>query len=297
MASLVFEMGKLDVKITTKNSDNDELSPPKSVLIASPIDMGTYPVMLLLHGFFLRNNYYQQLIQHIASHGFIVVAPQLFNIIPQSSMEDVESAASVTNWLSVGLQSLLPNGVNANFEKVVLAGHSRGGHAAFAVALGHAQTTLKFAALIGIDPVAGMSESSQVLPKILTYEPSSFDLDIPVLVIGSGLGEEQTICFAPACTPEGVNHKEFYYECKPPCYHLVVSNYGHLDVLDDKAFNLVTKCACKNGKNRDIMRRCSAGVIIAFLKDYFEKETGYLKAILSDPGIAPGKLDPVEYRV
>ncbi|KAJ4802532.1 Chlorophyllase-1 [Rhynchospora pubera] len=142
-----------------------------------------------------------------------------------------------------------------------------------------------------------MSETSQVEPKILSYEPASFKLDhMPVLVIGSGLGEESINCLAPACAPEGVNHKEFYYECQSPCYHFVVTKYGHMDVLNNNALNLVTKCICKNGKCRDIMRRCTAGITVAFLKAYTEEEAGYLNHILSKPEIAPGELDPVESR-
>ncbi|KAJ1694434.1 hypothetical protein LUZ63_011132 [Rhynchospora breviuscula] len=295
-ASALFETGKLDVRIVTAKAGNEASLPPKPVLIASPTDVGMYPVLLFVHGFFLQNQYYTELLRHISSHGFIVVAPQLFSILPESSTEDVTSVAAVTNWLPIGLQSILPTNVKPNFEKLTLSGHSRGGHTAFALALGHAQTSLKFTALIGIDPVAGTSKTSQVEPKILTYEPASFKLDMPALVIGSGLGEESINFLAPACAPEGVNHKEFYYECQSPCYHIVVTKYGHMDVLDNNAFNLVTKCICKNGKCRDIMRRCTAGVTVAFLKAYTEEEAGYLNHILSKPGIAPGELDPVESR-
>lgn len=50
--------------------------PPKPLLVAMPSDAGEYPLLVLLHGYFLLNSFYSQLIQHIASHGFIVVAPQ-----------------------------------------------------------------------------------------------------------------------------------------------------------------------------------------------------------------------------
>jgi chlorophyllase len=205
----------------------------------------------------------------------------------------VESGAAVTNWLKNGLESLLPTAVKPNFDKFTLAGHSRGGHAAFCLALGYAQLDLKFTALIGFDPVAGRGESSQVPPKILTYKPDSFNIDVPVLVIGSGLGAEGN-CAAPPCAPEGVNHTEFYDECKPPSYHFVVMKYGHLDFLDDQAFNLVTKCVCKKGKSREIMRHCAAGITVAFLKAYLEEEEGYLEDILANPGLAPSKIYPVD---
>ncbi|KAJ4731093.1 Chlorophyllase-1 [Rhynchospora pubera] len=289
-ASSLFETGKFNVTVLTGKAGNGESNP---VLIVSPTDAGMYPVLLFVHGFFLQNKYYTQLLRHISSHGFIVVAPQLFSILPQSSTKDITSVAAVTNWLPSGLQSLLPTDVKPDLEKLALSGHSRGGHTSFSLALGHAQTTLKFTALIGIDPVAGTSKSSQLEPKILNNESK---LDIPALVIGSGLGEESIIFMAPACAPKGVNHKEFYNKCSSPCYHFVVTKYGHMDMLDDDAFNLMTKCMCKNGKCRDIMRRCTAGITVAFLKAYIEKEAEYLNLIWSNPGLAPGELEPVDCR-
>lgn len=77
-ASSLFEIGKLNVALITKKAGNDALLPPKEVLIVSPTDAGIYPVLLFIHGFFLQNHYYTQLIRHISSHGFIVVAPQVY---------------------------------------------------------------------------------------------------------------------------------------------------------------------------------------------------------------------------
>jgi chlorophyllase len=77
----LFEVGKLNVKISTQKSGNGGSLPPKEILIASPTDGGLYPVVLFIHGFFLRNYYYTQLLTHISSHGYIVVAPQVSFII------------------------------------------------------------------------------------------------------------------------------------------------------------------------------------------------------------------------
>ncbi|KAG1361310.1 chlorophyllase-1 [Cocos nucifera] len=294
-AASVFDYGKLYVD-TIPVKQGDESSPPKDILVFCPKVAGTYTVVLFIQGYLLSNTYYTQLLQHVASHGFIVVAPQSIVLSPYSE-EDITSAAAVTNWLSDGLQSVLPTGVEPNLDKLALAGHSRGGHAAFSLALGHAETNLKFSLLMGIDPVAGPSKCCQIPPKILTYEPSSFELEIPVLVIGTGLGSEQKNILFPACAPDGVNHKEFYNECKPPCYHFVVTNYGHLDMLDDAAPK-ITKCVCKNGTNcREIMRKTTGGIMTAFLKAYLLGLEGDLKAIVDDPHIAPTKLDPVSYRL
>ncbi|KAM3297495.1 hypothetical protein ACQJBY_039405 [Aegilops geniculata] len=273
-------------------------TPPIPVLIVAPKDAGTYPVAMFLHGFFLHNNYYKQLLHHIASHGFIMVAPQFNNcIIPVGDANDIAAAAKVADWLPDGLPSMLPEGVQPELSKLALAGHSRGGHTAFSLALGHAKTQLIFSALVGLDPVAGKGKSSQLKPKILTYEPSSFDIHMPVLVIGTGLGEEKKNIFFPPCAPNDVNHAEFYRECRPPCSYIVTKDYGHLDMLDNNASKLMT-CVCKDGSGcKDKMRRCVSGIMVAFLNATIGEKHGDLEAILRDPTVAPATLDPVEHRL
>uniref|UniRef100_A0A453NH94 chlorophyllase n=1 Tax=Aegilops tauschii subsp. strangulata TaxID=200361 RepID=A0A453NH94_AEGTS len=294
----VFQPGKLAVE-AIQVDENAAPTPPIPVLIVAPKDAGTYPVAMLLHGFFLHNHFYEHLLRHVASHGFIIVAPQQFSIsiIPSGDAEDIAAAAKVADWLPDGLPSVLPKGVEPELSKLALAGHSRGGHTAFSLALGHAKTQLTFSALIGLDPVAGTGKSSQLQPKILTYEPSSFGMAMPVLVIGTGLGEEKKNIFFPPCAPKDVNHAEFYRECRPPCYYFVTKDYGHLDMLDDDAPKFIT-CVCKDGNGcKGKMRRCVAGIMVAFLNAALGEKDADLEAILRDPAVAPTTLDPVEHRV
>ncbi|XP_062193873.1 chlorophyllase-2-like [Phragmites australis] len=298
LVTSVFQPGKLAVEVTTVDHAAVP-TPPIPILIVAPKDAGTYPVAMLLHGFFLQNRFYEQLLKHVASFGFIMVAPQFHtSLVSNGDTDDIAATAKVTDWLAEGLPSVLPTGVEPDLSKLALAGHSRGGHTAFSLALGHANTNLAFSALIGLDPVAGTGKSSQLQPAILTYEPSSFDIAMPVLVIGTGLGDDKENILFPPCAPEGVNHTEFYDECKPPCYHLVTKDYGHLDMLDDDAPKLVT-CLCKEGNScKDVMRRTVAGIMVAFLRAVLgEEDGGDLKVILKHPGLAPTTLDPVEERL
>ena len=78
------DLGALDVFETGKVSttyyqveQSDTVSPPKSLLIVTPTVDGTYPVLMFLHGTCLFNSFYSDLFQHISSHGYIVVAPQV----------------------------------------------------------------------------------------------------------------------------------------------------------------------------------------------------------------------------
>ncbi|XP_037495523.1 chlorophyllase type 0 [Jatropha curcas] len=192
----VFEPGTLSTVL-----DNVQSSPPKPLLIARPTVAGTYPILIFLHGTCLENYFYSDILQHIASHGYIVVAPQLYSclrwlipILPISGPDELNFAAEVANWLISGLENVLPENITGDINKLAIAGHSRGGKMAFALALGYAKTplTVTISALIGLDPVEG-TENIVVDPKVLTYIPNSFNLSVPVAVIGSGLGNESKL--------------------------------------------------------------------------------------------------------
>lgn len=252
----------------------------------------------IFSGYLLNNYFYSQLMNHLASHGFIVVAPQLYRVAGPDSEEEIKSVAAITDWLVDGLSSVLPQGVRPNLHRLVLAGHSRGGKVAFALALGHAKTKLKFSALIGIDPVDGMDKGKQTNPPVLTYTPRSFDLKIPALVIGSGLGGIKKNPLFPPCAPKGVSHEDFFDECCSPACHFVAKDYGHLDMLDDETKGLRGKasyCLCKNGKARKPMREFVGGVMVAFFRGYIDGEMEDLLALREKPESRPIELSAVSF--
>lgn len=83
----VFDYGKLYADtITVKQGD--ESSPPKDILVVCPKVAGIYTVVLFIQGYLLSNTYYTQLLQHVASHGFILVAPQVYIYIQPSNSHD-----------------------------------------------------------------------------------------------------------------------------------------------------------------------------------------------------------------
>jgi len=196
---------------------------------------------------------------------------------------------------------VLPEDIEGDMHNLALAGHSRGGYIAFALALGLADVSLDvdFSALIGVDPVAGTSKNNQMEPKILNYESYSFNFSIPVAIIGTGLGDKPAFPILPQTSaPDGVSHTEIFNECKPPCSHFVTSDYGHMDVLDDGIIGIVERLVCKGsrwGVSRDPMRRTVGGVSVAFLEAFFKGNyTDYNKILHKSNYFAPATLDPVQ---
>ncbi|XP_048227212.1 chlorophyllase-1-like [Ricinus communis] len=306
-APSVFETGYFPTELNNVNeSEFASGSPPKPLLIARPTVAGKYPAILFIHGTCLVNSFYSDLLDHVASHGFIVVAPQIYTctvfgaipVMPIDGQKEVDLSTEVANWLPSGLKSVLNGGVQANLDKLAISGHSRGGKTAFAIQFGYSTDALttKFSALVGLDPVAGHSKESRTDPKVLTYAPHSFNLSIPVSVIGTGLGSQPQTLFA--CAPDGVNHAEFYNECRPPANHFVATDYGHMDMLNDDLSGLMgimAKILCKNSnKPKDPMRKTVGGIIVAFLKAYFYGNSRDYNTILQDPSVSPATLCPVE---
>ncbi|XP_078164517.1 chlorophyllase 2 isoform X2 [Carex rostrata] len=305
LAKYVFEKGSKHVKIftvetkTCKKTEKSYTTPAKPLLVASPVEEGEYPVVVFLHGYLLYNSFYSQLLHHVASHGFVVIAPQLYVVSGPDTTEEIKSAASLLDWLVHNLASSLPPNVQPNLAKLSIAGHSRGGKVAFALALSKVVSSpLKISALIGIDPVDGMDMGNQTPPPILTYTPNSLKLDMPVLVVGSGLGELKRNALFPPAAPKGVSHEQFFKECCAPACYFVAKDYGHLDMLDDETKGFrgnLTYCIAKNGKERKSMRVFVGGIMVAFLKAYLENEREFLMAIKDEPGVAPIELSTFSF--
>ncbi|TVT99183.1 hypothetical protein EJB05_55452, partial [Eragrostis curvula] len=310
-AAGVFEHGRHGVSLTTVRearrgcpsspaaaAGNKDKLPPKPLLVAAPRDAGEYPVLVFLHGYMALNSFYSQLLQHVASHGFVVVGPQLYTVSGPDTTDEINAAAAVIDWLAGGLSSVLPPDVHPNLTKVSVAGHSRGGKVAFALALGHAKFSPPLAALVAVDPVDGMAAGKQTPPPILTGRARSLHVGAPVMVIGTGLGELPNGPLLPPCAPLGVSHAAFFDECAGAACHLVARDYGHLDMMDDDTpgvRGMLTRAVCRSGGARAPMRRFVGGATVSFLRKWVGGDGAALEGIRARPETAPVVLSVDEF--
>jgi chlorophyllase len=79
----VFDKGAIPVGVRRVKPDLMKVTESlnKEVMVVAPLQAGKYPVIVFLHGFELAFHYYEQLLQHVASHGFIAVAPQVRTLL------------------------------------------------------------------------------------------------------------------------------------------------------------------------------------------------------------------------
>ncbi len=70
---------------------------------------------------------------------------------------------------------------------------------------------------------------------------------------------------AGKCAPAGDNHEQFYAASPSPAWHVVATEYGHADMIDEDA---ARKAAflCRGNDVRDPMRRLTAGLLVAFFR-------------------------------
>jgi chlorophyllase len=293
-------------------------------------EAGEYLVLLFLRGYLAKNSY-SQLLHHVASHGFIAVGPQasaasscsvftsrmlcfildtsscstdsssssqLYTVSGSDTTAETNAAASVIDWLAGGGPPILPPNVHANLTRVSIAGHSRGGKAAFALALGHAEFSPRLAALVAVDPVDGMGVGRQTQPPIITGRNGSLRLLAPVMVVGTGLSGLPNGPLVPPCAPTGVSHDAFFDECAGDRCHLVARDYGHTDMMDDDtpgARGLLTRALCRSGGARAPMRRFVAGATVALLKKWTGGDGAALDGIRKRPEASPVALSVGEF--
>jgi pimeloyl-ACP methyl ester carboxylesterase len=174
--------------------------------------------LVLLPGFMSSAESYRALVSPVVDDGISVLVAQLYprGIRALTGRHTVEDEARDAAEL---VRREVRDGT-----RVVLAGHSRGGQAAWRAANLLATEGVP-AALVLVDPVDGAGREPST--PTATREPARFAC--PTLVIGAGVGGR--------CAPEPVNHRMFA-AATPHARHVVVRELGHADMLDARARSL-----------------------------------------------------------
>ena len=227
--------------------------------------------MIFLHAFLARVEWYDEVLRHLASHGFVVVLPQSYQpslaalLGEPTAAEEATLVAGVLDWLPSNLSATI--GIDARTDRPGLAGHSRGGKAAWLVLSVDATRALSVA---GVDPVDGTGGPLGGQERALR-DGSAFRM--PSLVIGTGLGG--------ACAPAGDNHEQFFGASTGPGWHVVATRYGHGDMLDEDAARSAS-WICSSGDDPAVMRRLTAGLLSAFFRGTLQGDSSSFGS-LTDP--------------
>jgi len=286
-----YERGALTVN--TIDVAEGEYGAPVSMQIHYPVEPGQYAVVQWQHGFLAANKWYSEILTHLASHGFVVVAPQMYpaNGIPigkPTSREEAAKAVEVLNWLPANLSVI--TGVTARTDIIGLAGHSRGGKVCWIVLK---EDGYQADAVCGIDPVDAAPFVTNDPPVV----DGPFNFDFPSFVLGTGLGPTPAIPIFPACAPEGNNHEQFYQASIAPVWHFVATEQGHMDMLDGDTLDEcgIICSICPGGPDLAGMRKLTGGLLSAFFRYVLQGDETML-GYLTNPALAPIPVE-VEFRL
>ena len=240
--------------------DEDATGPPVDVVVFAPEQAGDYAVLVFQHGFQMRNSYYATMLSHVASHGFVVVAPQMYEPAlfgNPTAAEEAADAVRLYDWVESSFDVVVD--VDVATDHLGLVGHSRGAKVVWlTLEGGYAGAT----AALGVDPVDGrggpFGNQARVLDGGLTA-------NLPSLFIGAELSAETYL--GAECAPQNEDYEAFYDAAPSPSYRAFVEDYGHLDLLDDQTPGCGLPCgACLDGPDDGAFRDFSAGQIVAFFR-------------------------------
>lgn len=252
-----FSRGALEVQ--QRDVREGELGAPRPLRVTAPVTPGTYAVVQFQHGFLSDRRAYDEVLSHLASHGFVVVAPQMYPAdgVPLGKMpaaEEARGAAEVARWSLEVAATVM--GSAADPRPLGVAGHSRGGKVAWLLAV---QERHPVRALVGVDPVDGrggplLSAQPEALPGPTALAP-------PALVLGMERGG--------SCAPEGDNYRHFFERTSAPARLAVVLGHGHGDMLDA---DVGTGGLCFEGPHRAEVRALTGGLLAAFFRSQLQDD-------------------------
>jgi chlorophyllase len=255
----------------------------EDIFVAAPTTAGLYAYVQFQHGFVLTAADYAGALEQLASHGFVVVAPQMYGLlnIPRSDAE-AERATELLAELPGRLVGELEAGVSIDNNAVGLAGHSRGSKVIWTM-LSNDNTLAR--GVFGLDPVDGATGFGD--RRVIDGD---FNFPIPTLVVGSGLGGSCTGFFCQPCAPLEDNHDAFYAASASPAYHVVATDLGHNDFIDDSCGAACRVCDSSEGLmppvSNDDAPEFAGGLMAAFFRETLQGDVGALSLVL-DPNNSP----------
>lgn len=232
---------------------------PVRGLVFAPQATGTYPLIQFQHGFTGMVENYEFMLTRLASHGFVVFAPQMYDTggnpaNAPSIADEVTAAAGVASWLKGNVNALL-DGAHADGSRFGLAGHSRGGQIAWRMLVDRGVTAQAYA---GVDPVDGDAPpfSTSGPGPLVTSTPTHFGFRVHVL--GSGYG---SLGGPLACAPAERNYSLFENAAQDGFYGVVATDHGHADMQDPDCPQCRAECVSNPAAG---MPEFSAGQLVAY---------------------------------
>lgn len=200
-------------------------------------------ILVFLPGFMSPAESYRELLAPVAGVA-TVIAPQLY----RRDLDALRGRVRVSVEARAAADLVVERKEPGN--RVFLAGHSRGGQAAWRAAGLLGDGVVEGVCLI--DPVDG--HTRRPTGPVSTRRPAGFTCRS--MIVGAGVGGR--------CAPSGVDHRQFA-AATPQAAHVVIDDLGHADMLSGPA-RTVGRLVCGGGEDPDAARRLCTALITSFLR-------------------------------
>jgi chlorophyllase len=262
-----FEVVVSETKVGTSNA---HLLAPKG---APP--GGGWPAVVFAHGFQLAVNNYDDVLKHVASHGFVVLSVDFPGSLFSIDHRDVRDA--IVNGRKALVASMVTGAPKVNPLQTASMGHSLGGKGAVWAAI----VEKAFAAGLALDPVDGNPSPmgggpSDKMPVLAPTETAKLTQPIGYF------GATQSHCakpgpFSQACAPDTLDAAHFFAGTPGTKYLWTVYDFGHMQFLDNAMCGF-TCDACVAGKSDAAPRKSAIKAIsVAFLRRHVLADAGQQK--------------------
>ncbi len=234
------------------------------------IDGKPSPLVVFLPGFQAPTDLYKETVDHLASHGFVVVRASppggLFDV---NHVEMAKDAMAVIDW---AVDPTGPLGGRVDGSWVGVMGHSLGGKLATMVAFQDSRVK----ALFAIDPVNGgnpFTGYSATLPDIVPDDVAT--LAIPVGFPGETFSADHS-SLGQSCAPADQNYTTFYSAAAAAPWKAKWEFAGadHMDFVDDLSACGTVCSVCPEGTG-DPLKQVAAlrTLMTAFFRRHHGGET------------------------
>jgi hypothetical protein len=221
-----------------------------------------FPLLVFYNGFQLQAKYYNRIVQHAASWGYVVLQYNLpaFSLSP--AIWEVKAFTPLLQWVDAqSKNSSSPIYGRVDVSKVVLSGHSRGGKIA---ALNYGDNPSKVAAAYLVDPI-----DSSTFSPVSKQNPSGVEAvrGKPIAVEGAGIRS--------SCNPTEGNYQKFYAAGKAGSWKYEIPKASHSTFSDGGAIlNSAQDLLCgKGGITRAAAANLTATPMLAwFYKNLEERK-------------------------
>lgn len=201
-------------------------------------------VLVFLPGFATPSGAYRGLLGGLPRPGLRIIVPRLHPV--RSALGLYTPAAEAEAASDIALEAAAPGG------SIWLAGHSRGGQAAWRAAEILASRGESVAGLAVIDPVDGQGPLPWA-PRVTDHSP---DFDVKPVIVGFGRSGR--------CAPASVGFRAFAAAC-PAAEVVTLTQAGHADILDDH-WQRAARRICRPGDDPAANRRTVAAVLLEWLQ-------------------------------